>query len=301
MIKEVVAGLSPKPGDNVIDATIGGGGHAEAILKATGPNGKLLGIDWDKQAIARTQERLAPYKNRVILKAANYIELPNIIRELNFTPVNGIILDLGLSSDQLTDNTRGFSFNANGPLDMRFSDQSLTTASQIVNTWSEEELAHIFHEYGEERHAARIARLIVASRRRAPIASSLELANLVRRGVGRRGGRIHPATRIFQALRLAVNSELENIAHALPLLAEILSPGGRIAVISFHSLEDRIVKRLFKQEGLLQIINKHVIKPGREEILANAASRSAKLRIAQRVLRPSLKIKTKNVSGHCCA
>lgn len=291
MVKEVVVGLNLKSGDNVIDATIGGGGHAEVILKATAPDGKLLGIDWDKNAIALAEKRLAHFTNRVILRTANYTELPAIVRELNFAPVNGILLDLGLSSDQLADQARGFSFTSEGSLDMRYSDQLSTNAYTIVNTWSEDQLASIFREYGEERHAARIAQLIIASRRRAPISSPRELAELVRRGVGRRGGRIHPATRIFQALRLAVNSELENIKAALPSLVEILSPGGRIAVITFHSLEDRLVKRFLKSEPNVLLINKHVIKPGREEIISNPRSRSAKLRIAE-------KIKTKNVGGN---
>jgi len=301
LVSEVIAGLNLKPGDNVIDATIGGGGHALAILEATAPKGKLLGIDWDKTAVARAQNRLAKYKNRLILKSGNYRGIKAITYESGFNEISAILLDLGLSTDQLKDQSRGFSFSAQGPLDMRFSDEELTTAAAIVNTWSEKDLAHIFRKYGEERHASRIAHLITTVRQSAPFTSGLELADVVLRGAGRRGSRIHPATRIFQALRIAINHELENLEAALPDLVEILESSGRLAIISFHSLEDRIVKQFFKRESSdclcppelpacrcghqpsLRLINKKVITPSSEEIRRNPAARSAKLRVAAKI------------------
>lgn len=301
LVSEVIAGLNLKPGDNVIDATLGGGGHALAILEATAPKGKLLGIDWDKKAIVAAQKRLAKHKNRLILKTGNYRETRAITYESGFNEISAILLDLGLSTDQLKDQSRGFSFSAQGPLDMRFSDEELTTAAAVVNTWSEKDLAHIFRKYGEERHATRIARLIVANRQHAPFNSVLELVDVVLRGAGRRGSRIHPATRIFQALRIAINHELENLEAALPAMVDILKNNGRLAVISFHSLEDRIVKQFFKRESTLclcppelpscccnhraslRLINKKVITPGPEELRRNPASRSAKLRVAEKI------------------
>lgn len=302
LVKEVIAGLNLKPGDTVIDATVGGGGHARALLEVTAPNGRLLGIDWDRKAIALASEALQEYESRIILKVGNYRDIKIIAYESGFNAVSAILLDLGLSSDQLADQARGFSFKAVGPLDMRFSDQEKLTAQTIVNSWSEKDLAHVFRTYGEDRHAARIAHTIVASRQRAPIASVLELVALVMRGAGSRGrGGLHPATRIFQALRLATNSELQNLQSALPDLVDLLAPAGRLAVISWHSLEDRIVKNWFRAESRscvcppelpicqcrhqprLRLINKKVITPGAEEIKHNPRARSAKLRIIEKL------------------
>ena len=302
LVKEVTTGLNLKSGDAVIDATVGGGGHALVILEATAPNGKLLGLDWDRAAIERAGQRLQPYKNRIVLKTGNYRDIKKLAYESEFYQVNAILLDLGFSTDQIKDSQRGFSFQTDAPLDMRFSDQGALTAGAIVNTWSENELAHIFRIYGEERHAARIAHTIVASRQRAPINSVLELVALVLRGAGNRGrGKIHPATRIFQALRLATNSELENLTAVLPDLLDLLAPGGRLAVISWHSLEDRIVKNFFRaqsracicppelpvcacdHEPRLRIVNKKVIAPGPAEVKQNPSARSAKLRLAEKL------------------
>lgn len=302
LVNEVITGLNLKPGANVIDATLGGGGHAQAILEATAPNGRLLGIDWDSAAVERASRRLAPYQNRLILKTGNYRDIKTIAYESEFHQIDAILLDLGLSTDQLKDAARGFSFQTEAPLDMRFSDQGALTASQIVNTWSEKDLAHIFRTYGEDRHAARIAQTIVASRQRAPINSVLELVALVGRGAGGRGrGKIHPATRIFQALRLATNHELDNLQAALPDMVAILSRGGRLAIISWHSLEDRIVKTFFREEAKtcvcppamplcqcqhqprLRLINKKVIMPSSEEARRNPSARSAKLRLAEKI------------------
>lgn len=301
LLNEVIANLNLKSGDNVIDATLGGGGHAEAILEATEPTGRLLGIDWDNQAVKRAETRLAKYKKRIILKTGTYTDIKKIAYESDFTPIHAILLDLGLSTDQLKDSARGFSFSADGALDMRFSGQGALTAGKIVNTWPENELAHIFRVYGEERHAARIARHIVATRQTAPISSVPELVALVLRGAGKRGGRIHPATRAFQALRIATNSELDNIARVLPEALSLLAPGGRLAVISFHSLEDRIVKHYFRDKAVecicppllpvcrcghkaeVKLITKKAITPSPAEIKANPASRSAKLRVIEKL------------------
>ncbi len=288
MLAEVISGLNLAPGGLAIDATVGGGGHAEAILKATAPDGKLLAIDWDNGAILRSQKRLAPYQERVIYQQANYTETKTIAYEQRFYPVSALLLDLGVSRDQLKDESRGFSFSIEGPLDMRFSDQELT-AKEIVNTWPEKSLERIFTEYGEERHAARAAQAIAAARKLAPINTTRELADVVVRGAGWRGRhRIHPATRIFQALRIATNRELENLQQALPALVSLLAPGGRMAVLSFHSLEDRIVKFFFRnlaesEHPSIALVNKKVIKPARAEALRNRASRSAKLRIIEKL------------------
>ncbi len=297
LLNEVVEGLNLKPGDNVIDATIGGGGHAKEILKKTSPDpsrptnreGKLLAIDWDKRALDISRKYLKNFENRIIFKQGNYADIKKITYESRISPISAILLDLGLSSDQLKDRFRGFSFESEDALDMRFSDQVATNAFDIVNTWPENDLEKIFIEYGEERHAARAAKNIMAARNRAPIQTAKDLANTVMRGVGRRGRtRIHPATRIFQALRIAVNHELENLERALPDMVDLLAPGGRLAVITFHSLEDRIAKQMFREmsrreKPVIHLINKKVIKTSREEVLANRASRSAKLRIIEKI------------------
>lgn len=286
LLDEVIQGLNLSANDNAIDATIGGGGHAKAILEKTAPSGKLLGIDLDKNAIERTREYLKDYTSRVILKQGNYTDIKQIAKESGIAQADAILLDLGLSTDQLKTSNKGFSFNDKGPLDMRFSDQGLT-AREIVNTWPENDLIEIFQEYGEERRSARAAKAIAAARKLAPIETAENLANAVMRGVGKHG-KIHPATRIFQALRIAVNNELENIKKALPDMVDLLHKNGRLAVISFHSLEDRILKQYFRSlaradNPKIRLINKKVIKPQREEVLKNPASRSAKLRIIEKI------------------
>ncbi len=310
LLNEVIANLNLESGDNVIDATLGGAGHAQAILEATAPTGKLLGIDWDAKAVELARQRLIKNppeadvpsaQKRITLKVGSYINIKQIAYESGLAPIHAILLDLGLSTDQLQDPVRGFSFSSAGQLDMRFSDQGALTAGKIVNTWSENELAHIFRVYGEERHATRIAHQISAFRQRAPIRSVPELVALVMRGAGRRGGRIHPATRVFQALRIATNSELDNIAKVLPEALSILAPGGRLAVISFHSLEDRIVKHWFRDQARVcicppelplcrcdhqaevKLITKKAITPSEAEIKVNPASHSAKLRVIEKI------------------
>ena len=289
MLEQVISGLNIKSGDSVIDATIGGAGHAKALLDAIGPDGRLLGIDWDKDAVERSRTALNEYKERAIIKQGNYTEIKKIAYEHGFSTANAILLDLGISRDQLKDPSRGFAINSNGPLDMRFSDQAETTAQEIVNTWPEKSLEKIFTEYGEERHAARVAHIIIAARKHGPIDTTRELADVVVRGVRARGRqRVHPATRVFQALRIATNRELENLQQALPDIVDLLSKNGRMAAITFHSLEDRIVKFFFRglaraEDPTITLVNKHVIKPEREEILSNRASRSAKLRIIEKI------------------
>lgn len=297
LYQEVLAGLRIKPGGQYIDATVGGGGHARGILMASAPDGKLLGIDADPMAVTLAGEQLAEFEPRVTLVQGSFADLEEIALGYSFCPVDGILLDLGFSSMQLEAGGRGFSFQLDGPLDMRFDPSRETTAADLVNTSSVEELAHILSRYGEEPQARRIARAIVAERH---IHTTRELAALVEKAVGRRR-RLHPATQCFQALRMAVNEELECLAEALPQALRLLRPGGRLAIISFHSLEDRLVKEFFRNEArdcqcppeapictcghraTLGIATKKPIRPSAEEVDANPRSRSARLRIAYRL------------------
>lgn len=297
LYQEVLAGLQPRCGGRYIDCTVGGGGHARGILELSRPNGRLLGIDIDPVAIEIAKKCLRVYGPRVTLLNDNYTALKEIAQSHGFCPADGILFDLGMSSFQLEQGERGFSFQLEGPLDMRFSPRGERMAADLVNGLPEEQLAEILFRYGEERRARRIARAIVANR---PLTTTRELAEVVRKAVSRRR-RIHPATKTFQALRIAVNDELDNLAGALPQAVEILAPGGRLAVISFHSLEDRIVKRFFRDEArgcicppdipvcvcghqqTLEIVTKKPIRPSAEEIEANPRSRSARLRVASRI------------------
>lgn len=303
LYNEVLAGLQPRPGGFYIDGTVGAGGHAAGLLERSAPDGRLLGLDRDPVALAAARERLAGFGERVQLVQASYLRLAEFAAEAS---ADGLLLDLGLSSLQLDDPGRGFSFQSDGPLDMRFGPDSAVTAAEIVNTWPLDELADLLFEYGEERLSRRIARAIGAAR---PIPSTRALAEVVSRAVGgplargRRREKIHPATRTFQALRIAVNRELEAVAEVLPLAARLLRPGGRLAVITFHSLEDRLVKRFFRG-GLagadteapassmpagprapiqVRAVTRKPIEPAAEEIAANPRARSAKLRLAERL------------------
>ncbi|MBL7183801.1 MAG: 16S rRNA (cytosine(1402)-N(4))-methyltransferase RsmH [Anaerolineae bacterium] len=297
LYQEGLAGLQIRPGGRYIDGTVGGGGHAHGILVASAPDGELLGIDADPMAVASAGERLAEFGRRVTLVQGNFVDLEEIALEHGFGSVDGILFDLGLSSLQLEAAGRGFSFQLDGPLDMRFDPSQMTTAADLVNDLSVEELASILFRYGEEPRARRIARAIVAER---PINTTGELAALVSASVGRRR-RLHPATRTFQALRMAVNEEMECLAEALPQALRLLASGGRLTVISFHSLEDRLVKQFFRREArdclcppevpvcvcshraTLGIVTKKPIRPSAEEVAANPRSRSAKLRVAYRL------------------
>ncbi len=302
LLAEVLTFLAPRPGGQYIDATFGGGGHARAILAASHPDGRLLALDADPAAVARAEQLARAFPGRVVPRRGNFRDLARLAREAGFAAVDGILFDLGLSSDQLADPARGFSFQHPGPLDMRFDPTEGEPAATIVNTWSAEALAELFWRYGEEPQARAIARAIVEARQRAPIRTTTELAELIVRTVGGRWQRIHPATRVFQALRIAVNRELESLESGLAQALELLRPGGRLVVIAFHSLEDRIVKRFFRREAAgclcppgtpvcvcghtprLHILTPKPVKPSAEEINRNPRSRSARLRAAERIV-----------------
>lgn len=291
LLNEVIAGLAPRPGGRYIDATLGGAGHAFAMLAASVPDGRLLGIDADPAALAAAEARLLPYSARASLVHGNFRELARLAAAHGFASADGILLDLGVSSYQLDTPARGFSFAADAPLDMRLDPTQGPTAAELLNDTPEEALADLIYRYGDERGSRRIARQIGEARRKRPIASTGELAELVARALGGRHGKIHPATRTFQALRIAVNHELESLEAALPQAIELLAPGGRLAIISFHSLEDRIVKLFFRAESgyagsphnRLAIVTKKPIVAGADEAQRNPRSRSAKLRIAERL------------------
>jgi len=286
LLKEVVEYLNPRPGENFIDCTINGGGHSLEIFKQIGPNGKILGIDWDSGVLEKLESKLDnKTKKSFILICDNYRNLKNIVGNNNFSPVHGILFDLGMSSWQLGASGRGFSFQKDEPLDMRYSENQTLTAKEIINQWPEEELIKIFGEYGEERRARAIAREIVFRRKRGVVESTTDLVEIVRGAIParQRFGRIHFATRIFQALRLATNEELENLSKGLEAATDVLAAGGRMAVISFHSLEDRIVKNFLREkarEKKLEILTKKPIVPDWREAQENPRSRSAKLRAA---------------------
>lgn len=265
-----------------MDATLGGGGHAREILKCLGPSGRLIGIDQDPEALQRAKENLKSFSS-VTYFQENFSRLDEILDCLNLPAVDAVLLDVGVSREQLETPERGFSFTEEGPLDMRMSPSEGETAAGLVNGLSQGELEKIFKDYGEERWAGRIARVICQARTRQPIVTTGELARWVEQAVpGKfRYGRRHPATRIFQALRIAVNRELEVLEAVLPKALERLRPGGRLAVITFHSLEDRIVKRKFREwaaDKKVEVLTRKPRVPGREEILKNPRSRSAKLR-----------------------
>ncbi len=247
LYQEIIHALRPTSEEFYLDGTVGAGGHAAGVLEHSAPNGRLLGLDLDPQALALARKRLARFGDRAVLKNASYADLAAQIASLGWPPVNGILLDLGVSSMQLDDHTRGFSFRYDGPLDMRFSSENPVTARKLLNNLPERELADLIYEFGEERRSRQIARAIVQAR---PVQSTAELEALIRRIVPKsKGRRLNPATRTFQALRIAVNQELETLDRVLPETVRVLAPGGRLAIISFHSLEDRRVKRFFQMES----------------------------------------------------
>ncbi len=297
LYQEIIHALRPHASGRYVDGTVGAGGHARGILEACAPDGELLGLDLDPQALALARETLAPFGARAHLVQASYTSLPEQMKRLGWEAVDGIVLDLGLSSMQLDTPERGFSFQHDAPLDMRFSPLNPTSAATLVNTLDEDELADILYRYGEESDGRRIARAIVHAR---PLQTTRQLAEAIEKVIPRRKG-IHPATRTFQALRIAVNEELASVAEALPKAVTALRSGGRLAVISFHSLEDRIVKDFFREQSrdlvnppytpiyaeerkaVLKEINRKPITPSDEEIEANPRARSAKLRIAEKL------------------
>ncbi len=278
LLEETIEALAVQPGGRYIDGTLGAGGHALAILERSSPGGQLLGIDTDHEAIAAARARLEAYKSSTLLINDNFANLRAIAIKYDFFPVHGILFDLGLSSLQLSSSGRGFSFQSDEPLDMRLSSSQEVTAADIVNTSSEAELAQLIRTFGEERYSHRIAHYIVKER---PIKTTLELVGAIEQAVGSRRGRIHPATRTFQALRIAVNHELENLESALEQATSLLGFGGRLVVISYHSLDDRVVKRFMRQEANLRLVYKKVITPSLAEVHFNPRSRSAKLRAAE--------------------
>jgi len=289
--KEVLQYLSPKPNENFIDCTIGGAGHALAILELVQPRGKLLGIDWDEEIISslKLKTKKLKLKNRLILINDSFTNLKKIVEREKFGSVSGILFDLGMSSWHLEESEKGFSFSREEPLDMRYNLGNPLTAQKIVNYWSWSEIEKTLKIYGEERYAKRIARKIIETRKIKPIKTTFQLVGVIKKAIPPkyRHGRIHFSTRTFQALRIAVNDELNNLETALPQALETLKPGGKIVVISFHSLEDRIVKNFFRKqskEGSLKILTKKPIGPTREEIKINPRSRSAKLRAATRLV-----------------
>jgi 16S rRNA (cytosine1402-N4)-methyltransferase len=305
LVEEVVTMLAAAPGSLQIDATVGGGGHTERILAATDPDGRLLGLDADGAAIARVRARLGShFGDRLRLRQANFRDIGTVAPEEGFGAVDGCLFDLGLSGYQLADPDRGFAFRTGGPLDMRFDTSRGVPAAELLADLDAAELTALFRRYGEEPFAGRIARAIVEARRTAPVRTAEELASLIEhvapsRAPGRR--RIHPATRVFQALRIAVNEELEALQDGLAAALDLLRPGGRLVVLSYHSLEDRIVKRFFQAERRgctcppelpicvcgrgprLRLVTPKGIVPGAEEIAANPRARSARLRAAERI------------------
>ncbi len=283
MLDEVVEWLAPKPGMVLVDGTLGGGGHTRALAEGLNDQGFVLALDRDPNAIERAEQRLAGFP--VKLAQANYCDVSDVLREIGVREVDGIVLDLGLSSEQLSDTSRGFSFDSEGPLDLRFDPNAGEPASRLVNRLGEQQLADLIFEYGEERYSRRIARAIVARRGERLIGTASELAGVVRSAIPRskHDQRIDPATRTFQALRIAINGELKSLELALARLPDLLRPGARLAIISFHSLEDRMVKEALRNDPRLKPLVKKPLRPSDEEVRKNPRSRSAKLRVAQRV------------------
>jgi 16S rRNA (cytosine1402-N4)-methyltransferase len=297
LYQEIIHALRPKSGARYVDGTLGAGGHSTGLLAGSEPGGFLLGLDVDPQALSLARQKLAPFGERAWLKRAPYTDLPAQMAEIGWDQVDGILLDLGASSMQFDTPERGFSFLADGPLDMRFDPSNPLSAGEIINGWPEQELADLIFRYGEEPASRRIARAIVAAR---PIGGTRQLAAIIEQVQPRRGPH-HPATQTFQALRIAVNGELESVEKFLPLAVQALRSGGRLAIISFHSLEDRIVKDYFRQESKdcicpprqpictcghkasIKEITRRPITPTETEVKNNSRARSAKLRVAEKL------------------
>lgn len=299
MVQEVITALDVKPEHRYIDCTLGDGGHTLAIAESVSPAPKVLGIELDPSALEVATARLDAYASAVTLVRGSYADVGEIGPENGFSSIDGLLMDVGISSRQIDTGERGFSFQYDAPLDMRFDTSQAFSAQDIVNNYREEDLANVIYEFGEERKSRRIARTIVRNR---PVETTGQLAELVVRAIGRpRKGRIHPATKTFQGIRIAVNGELDNINVGLESAVGLLSQGGRLVVISYHSLEDRIVKNFMRKESsncicppetpqcvcehvkTLQLVSRRVIKPTSEEVETNPRSRSAKLRVAERV------------------
>jgi len=288
LLKEVIDYLNPQVDENFIDATVGEGGHGLAILKKNGPNGKLLGIEIDSGVYEDLREKMIEMVERVVLVNDSYINLEKIVKENNFKPVHGILFDLGMCSWHLDASGKGFSYLKDEPLDMRFDSESDLTAAEIINTWDIKKIEKILREFGEEKYVYRISSAIKEVRKKERIIGTQQLVDILKRTLPKDydNRRIHFATRTFQALRIAVNNELQTIEEGLKQAIKILEPNGRIVVISFHSLEDRIVKNIFREKakiGELSILTKKPITPCLEEIKNNSRSSSAKLRAAEKI------------------
>jgi 16S rRNA (cytosine1402-N4)-methyltransferase len=300
-LAEVLAQLAPREGGRFLDGTVGGGGHAGALLERTAPDGRLLGLDVDPTALAIARRELARFGDRAVLVNANFAILDEVARAHDFVDIDGVLLDLGLSSIQLADESRGFSFRATGLLDMRADPQLEHTAADLVNSWDERDLRRIFAELGEEPEAARVAGAIVRRRARGPFVAADEFGRFVAGVKTRRGGKIDPATRVFQALRMAVNDELGNLTSGLQAAMRVLRPGGRLGLISFHSLEDRVVKQFMARESRdcicpphlptcvcghragLRVISRRPLMAAAGETMRNPRARSARLRVAEKL------------------
>jgi len=298
LYQEIIHALQPRNSGRYVDGTLGAGGHARGILEACAPDGHLLGLDVDPQALALSRETLAPYEGRIHLAQASHITLNEQLASLKWDAIDGIVLDLGASSMQFDNAERGFSFLQDGPLDMRFGPHLAMSAADIVNTYDERELADIIFKYGEDRDARKIARAIVQNR---PLHTTGELVAVIEKASPRRGDKTHPATQTFQALRIVVNEELAAVEITLPQAIAALKSGGRCAVISFHSLEDRIVKEYFREQSkdlinppyekiyeverkaIVKLVNKKPILPTEEEVRENPRARSAKLRVVEKM------------------
>ena len=284
LVKEVLKYLNPKPGEDFIDGTFGFGGHSAELLERNKPNGRVLGIELDAEVVAILEKK--PLNKRLVLVQGSFADLEKIAKKNNFNKVNGILLDVGMSSWQIEESGRGFSFQGDEPLDMRSDKRKELTAEEIINQWTEKDLIEIFDKYGGERFARRIARMIYLERKSMRIKTARQLAEIIKKAIpaSQRHQKIHLATRVFQALRIAVNKELENLEKCLPQALELLEKDGRLVVISFHSLEDKIVKNFFRGEtkkSEMKILTEKPIVPGLEEIQNNPRSRSAKLRAAR--------------------
>ncbi len=288
MVGEVLENLRPRAGNLIVDCTLGDGGHTKVICQQIRPGGRLIGIDQDEEALERASHNLKEYKKLCTLVHGNFRDLDNILDNLKITGADGIIFDLGLSSFQIEMPERGFSFRYPGPLDMRMDRSSQLLAYELINYLSQGEIFKILRTYGEERWANRIARHIVRARKKAPVTTTTQLADIIRKALPPSNyyRKIHPATRTFQAFRIVVNQEIESLNKGLVKAIARLNPGGRICVISFHSLEDRVVKEQFRnysREGILRLVVKKPLVPSRAEILTNRRSRSAKLRVAEKI------------------
>jgi len=302
LLEEVISFLSPHNNGIYVDATVGSGGHAEKILAMSDPSGRLVGLDIDPKVLVIAKKKLEKFSDRCNLVEANYIEVVNVIKKLGIEKIDGIVFDLGVNLEHFVNPERGFSFIKDGPLDMRLSPKIKNTAADIINGWQEKDLIDIFFRFGEEKKARKIVRFILEGRKKKRISTTTELTEIITNALGKgKFGKIHPATKTFQALRIAVNDELFNLESVLPQAIDILNPGGRICVISFHSLEDKIVKSIFRffaqgcicppeinvcvcqNKPKIKIITKKPVVPGEKELLVNPRARSAKLRVAEKL------------------